>query len=107
MRELWRSMGGDALPMSDEQTVRVTRAMLRVYRLVDAYVPLAWDGPVLFVDSDDTTARLGRVSDFWASYCTGPTQVVSVGAGHGELMTPAALDELGPVVHRWITEQDR
>ncbi|MGU3435771.1 non-ribosomal peptide synthase/polyketide synthase [Actinomycetes bacterium M1A6_2h] len=107
VRELWRSMGGDALPMSVDQTVRVTRAMVRVYRLADAYIPRPWNGPGLFVDSEDTTSKLGRVSDFWAPYCVGPTVVTSVAAPHGELMTPAAVDEHGPVIQRWLSERDR
>jgi amino acid adenylation domain-containing protein/non-ribosomal peptide synthase protein (TIGR01720 family) len=107
VRELWSSMGGDVLPLAVEQTVRVTRAMVRVYRLADAYVPRPWAGPVLFVDSENTTAKFGPVSDFWAPYCTGPTSVTSVTAPHGELMTPAAVDEMAPAVRRWISERDR
>ncbi|GGF97707.1 hypothetical protein GCM10007304_09530 [Rhodococcoides trifolii] len=106
VRDIWQSMGGDALPVSDEQALRVTRAMLRIHALVDVHEPRPWNGPVLLVDSDVTTAELSRVSDFWAPYCDGPTTTASVPSRHGDMMTARAVDHIAPHVLRWIEERD-
>ncbi|MGW5270731.1 thioesterase domain-containing protein [Rhodococcus sp. NPDC003994] len=95
---VWRSLGGDQLPLTDVQARVVTAAMLRVYELVDTHVPPTIDADVLLIDSTVTAAELMRSSEFWSSWCTGHLRTAEVSFRHGELMSSEALAEVGPLV---------
>jgi hypothetical protein len=65
-------------------------------------VPPTYSGAVLMIDSDVTAVELGRMSDFWSQYCTGPADVESVPWRHGELLSSDAVGDIGPLVGRWL-----
>ncbi|KQU04004.1 hypothetical protein ASG56_11295 [Rhodococcus sp. Leaf7] len=104
---VWSAMGGDQLPVSDIQARLITKAMLTLFALVDDHVPESFGGEVLMIDSDVTADQLGRMSEFWARYCTGPMTVESVPWRHGELLSSEAVADLGPLVSRWLPYRDR
>ncbi|WP_328812157.1 non-ribosomal peptide synthetase [Rhodococcus sp. NBC_00297] len=99
---VWSAMGGDQLPVSDIQARLITKAMLTLFALVDEHVPPTYSGAVLMIDSDVTAVELGRMSDFWSQYCTGPADVESVPWRHGELLSSDAVADIGPLVGRWL-----
>ncbi|MEU3603373.1 amino acid adenylation domain-containing protein [Streptomyces sp. NPDC006798] len=110
--------GTDAAADREERiaAIRDSRGLLAGFdeRLLDAIVSVnvhcvrllarsrsrRYRGDVLFFTATRTTPESSRPDRVWPPYLDGRLVEHTVDTGHDELMSPAALDEIGPVVAR-------
>lgn len=104
LRELLDSLGGAPEPGCDdgvlagleqEQIDAMTRAFRTNVGLAHAFRPTVFDGDVLLWTAAHGSDRAGK-PDGWAPYVTGEIRTVPLACTHGQMMSPSALEQIGP-----------
>ncbi|MFF4486765.1 amino acid adenylation domain-containing protein [Streptomyces sp. NPDC001544] len=71
-------------------------------RISDVARPEHFDGDLLFVEATDAAGRPSGLADVWRPYTGGTITRIQVEAEHLRLMTPAAMERIGPIVARHL-----
>ncbi|MFJ4816080.1 amino acid adenylation domain-containing protein [Streptomyces sp. NPDC088801] len=78
-----------------EAIITTTRNTIRIS---DAARPPHFDGDMLFFEANDPVRGPSGLAEVWRPHIGGAITSIPVSAGHMQMMTPAALQEIGPVV---------
>ncbi|GAA1499945.1 hypothetical protein GCM10009827_004260 [Dactylosporangium maewongense] len=94
-----RAAGGGVAALTDEQIARVVENYLDSDRMMAGARPGVLAADVLFVDATvPEPGFTGTASDGWRSLVDGRLTAVGLACGHSELLDPAVLEQLGPLV---------
>lgn len=105
LRELLDSLGGPPDPgtgggvlagLEKEQIDAMARAFRTNVGLAHAFRPAVFDGDVLLWTATQGDRGGAGGPDDWAPYVTGEIRAVPLACTHGEMMSPPALDRIGP-----------
>nr|WP_238356597.1 non-ribosomal peptide synthetase [Kribbella italica] len=100
-RELGNPMGG----LTEDQLGASVDAFVSQAVLMRDFVPLPYDGDLLFVTATADRQAGGPVPQDWLAAITGEIDEYPVDAAHARLTQPEALAEIGPLIARVLTER--
>lgn len=100
-REIGNPMGG----LTEDQLGAMVDAFVSQAVLMRDFVPLPFDGDLLFVTATADRQAGGPVPQDWLAAITGAIDEYPVDAAHARLTQPEALAEIGPLIARVLTER--
>ncbi|WP_063775130.1 amino acid adenylation domain-containing protein [Streptacidiphilus anmyonensis] len=100
VQEILQEHGSPLAGVGPSVIEAITAVTANNIRVSDAARPARFDGDLLFFEATDQAGEPTGLAEVWRPYIGGAIERHVVGVGHLRLMTPAALDVVGPILAR-------
>ncbi|MFK0019135.1 amino acid adenylation domain-containing protein [Streptomyces sp. NPDC090798] len=102
VRQILREADSPLAGIGARTVEAITATTTNNIRISDAGRPEHFDGDLLFFEATDAAGRSSGLADVWRPYTGGTITRIQVEAEHLRLMTPAALERIGPIAARHL-----
>ncbi|MFD3758793.1 amino acid adenylation domain-containing protein [Streptomyces sp. NPDC058622] len=104
VQEILQEQGSPLAGVGPRTIEAITAVTANNIRVSDAVRPSHFDGDLLFFEATDQAGDPTGLAEVWRPYIGGTIDRHVVGVEHLRLMTPAALDVVGPIVARRLEQ---
>jgi amino acid adenylation domain-containing protein len=104
VQEILREHGSPLAGVGPRTIEAITAVTANNIRVSDAARPSHFDGDLLFFEATDPAGEPSGLAEVWRPHIGGTVDRHVVGVGHLRLMTPAALDVVGPILARRLEQ---